>query len=126
MTEQDSARVGSVVIMTSINERFVSVILVGSFTSCVKLKLAQSSLRVRLSTVSSRMLQFSSFLRRHFAAKPVVASRNVGCFLRLEFERLLPIFVDASSASCSRLFFFANSSPKFHISKEEGVAIKIP
>ena len=60
MTEQDSARVGSVVIMTSINERFVSVILVGSFTSCVKLKLAQSSLRVRLSTVSLRMLQFRS------------------------------------------------------------------
>ena len=24
-----------------------------------------------------------SFLRRHFAGKPVVASRNVGCFLRL-------------------------------------------
>ena len=24
-----------------------------------------------------------SFLRRHFASKPVVASRNVGCFLRL-------------------------------------------
>ena len=55
----------------------------------------------------------------HFAGKPVVSSRNVGCFLRLEFERLLPIFVDASS-----LFFFAKSSPKFHISKEERVAIK--
>ena len=26
-----------------------------------------------------------SFLRRHFAGKPVVASRNVGCFLRLRF-----------------------------------------
>ena len=62
----------------------------------------------------------------HFAGKPVVSSRNVGCFLRLEFERLLPIFVDPSSASCSRLFFFAKSSPKFHISKEEGVAIKVP
>ena len=24
-----------------------------------------------------------SFLRRHFAGKPLVASRNVGCFLRL-------------------------------------------
>ena len=56
----------------------------------------------------------------HFAGKPVVSSRNVGCFLRLEFERLLPIFVDASS-----LFFFAKSSPKFHISKEERFAIKI-
>ena len=55
-----------------------------------------------------------------------MASRNVGCFLRLEFERLLPIFVDAPSASCSRLFFFAKSSPKSHISKEEGVAIKVP
>ena len=54
MTEQAS------VIMTSSNERFVSVIVVGSFTSCVKLKLAQSSLRVWLSTVSSRMLQFRS------------------------------------------------------------------
>ena len=61
----------------------------------------------------------------HFAGKPVVSSRNVGCFLRLEFERLLPIFVDASSAPCSRLFFFAKSSPKFHISKEERFAIKI-
>ena len=68
----------------------------------------------------------SSFLRRNFAGKPVVASRNVSCSLRLEFERFLPIFVDASSASCSRLFFFAKSSPKFHISKEEGVAIKVP
>ena len=68
----------------------------------------------------------SSFLRRHFAGKPVVASRNVGCFLRLEFERLLPIFVDASSASCWRLFFFAKSSPKFHESKEGGVAMKAP
>ena len=37
----------------------------------------------------------SSFLERHFEGKPVVASLNVGCFLRLEFERLLPIFVDA-------------------------------
>ena len=26
-----------------------------------------------------------SFLRRHFGGKPVVASRNVGCFLRLTF-----------------------------------------
>ena len=30
-----------------------------------------------------------SFLRRYFAGKPVVASRNVGCFLRLAFL-LLP------------------------------------
>ena len=37
----------------------------------------------------------SSFLERHFEGKPVVASWNVRCFLRLEFERLLPIFVDA-------------------------------
>ena len=29
-----------------------------------------------------------SFLRRHFAGKPVVASRNVGCFLRLFFQLL--------------------------------------
>ena len=29
-----------------------------------------------------------SFLRRHFAGKPVVASRNVGCFLRLLFQLL--------------------------------------
>ena len=28
-----------------------------------------------------------SFLRRHFAGESVVASRNVGCFLRLIFER---------------------------------------
>ena len=61
----------------------------------------------------------------HFAGKPVVASQNVGCFLRLEFERLLPNFVDASSVSCWRLFFLAKSSPKFHIPKEEGVAIKV-
>ena len=26
-----------------------------------------------------------SFLRRHLAGKPVVASQNVGCFLRLAF-----------------------------------------
>ena len=32
-----------------------------------------------------------SFLRRHFAGKPVVASRNVGCFLRLNLgTRLAP------------------------------------
>ena len=60
MTEQDSARVGSVHITTSISELFVSVILVGSFTNCVKLKVAQSSFKVRLSAVSSRMLQFRS------------------------------------------------------------------
>ena len=29
-----------------------------------------------------------SFLRSHFAGKPVKASRNVGCFLRLRFCRL--------------------------------------
>ena len=29
------------------------------------------------------MLLLRSFLRRHFAGKPVVASRKVGCFLRL-------------------------------------------
>ena len=29
-----------------------------------------------------------SFLRRHFAGKPVMASRNVGCFLRLLFQLL--------------------------------------
>ena len=29
-----------------------------------------------------------SFLRRHFAGKPVVASRSVGCFLRLLFQLL--------------------------------------
>ena len=28
-----------------------------------------------------------SFLRRHLAGKPVVASRNVGCFLRLIFQK---------------------------------------
>ena len=33
--------------------------------------------------ISMRFLR--SFLRRHFALKPVVASRNVGCFLRLPF-----------------------------------------
>ena len=60
MTEQDSARVRSVVIMTSISKRFVSVILVGSFTSCVRLKLAQSSLKVQLSAALSRMLKFRS------------------------------------------------------------------
>ena len=30
-----------------------------------------------------------SFLRRHFAGKPVVASPNVGCFLRLHFSNEL-------------------------------------
>ena len=29
-----------------------------------------------------------SFLRRHFAGKPVVASQNVGCFLSLFFQLL--------------------------------------
>ena len=29
-----------------------------------------------------------SFLRRHFAGKPVVALRNVGCFLSLSFQLL--------------------------------------
>ena len=29
-----------------------------------------------------------SFLRRHFAGKPVAASRNVGCFLSLFFQLL--------------------------------------
>ena len=29
----------------------------------------------------------SSFLRRHFAEKPVVASRDVGCFLRLAYSQ---------------------------------------
>ena len=46
-TEQESARVGSVHITTSIIE-LVSVILVGSFTNCVKLKVAQSSFKVRV------------------------------------------------------------------------------
>ena len=36
-------------------------------------------------TRSSFSMEFqSSFLRRHLAGKPVVASQNVGCFLRLE------------------------------------------
>ena len=48
MTEQESARVGSVHITTSISELFVSVILVGSFTNCVELKVAQSSFKVRV------------------------------------------------------------------------------
>ena len=48
MTEQESARVGSVHITTSISELFVSVILVGSFTNCVKLKVAQGSFKVRV------------------------------------------------------------------------------
>ena len=47
MTEQESARVGSVHITTSIIE-LVSVILVGSFTNCVKLKVAQGSFKVRV------------------------------------------------------------------------------
>ena len=29
-----------------------------------------------------------SFLRRHFAGEPLLASRNVGCFLRLKFLSL--------------------------------------
>ena len=42
MTEQDSARVGSVVIMTSINERFVSVILCFCIcvSACLNVKIA--------------------------------------------------------------------------------------
>ena len=47
MTEQESARVRSVHITTSIIE-LVSVILVGSFTNCVKLKVAQGSFKVRV------------------------------------------------------------------------------
>ena len=33
----------------------------------------------------------ASFLRRHFAGKPVVASRNVDCFLRLQTIRFLSL-----------------------------------
>ena len=36
-----------------------------------------------------------SFLRRHFVGKPVVSSRNVGCFVRL--VRLLSCFSDSIS-----------------------------
>lgn len=52
MTEQDSARVGSVIIITSISERFVSVILVGSFTSCVRLKFQNSTIRCIIENVT--------------------------------------------------------------------------
>ena len=39
----------------------------------------------RLKETAYRNVEFlRSFPRRHFAGKPVVASRNVGCLLRLE------------------------------------------
>ena len=41
-----------------------------------------------------------SFLRRHFAGKPEVSSRNVGCFLQLDFMTTLnekPLLISLSS-----------------------------
>ena len=37
-----------------------------------------------------------SFLRRHLAGKPVVASPNVGCFLRLQFKLFLSRFLSSN------------------------------
>ena len=39
------------------------------------------------------MESLRSLLRRRFVGKPVVASWNVGCYLRLQFKRLLMFFV---------------------------------
>ena len=47
-----------------------------------------------------------SFLRRHFAGKPVVASQNVGCFLRLV------LFTTSELATCDE-----NSTLVRHISQ---------
>ena len=37
-----------------------------------------------------------SFLRRHLAGKPGVASPNVGCFLRLQFKLFLSRFLSSN------------------------------
>ena len=44
-----------------------------------------------------------SFLRRHLAGKPVVASPNVGCFLKLVFLTGYPFFF-SDQAMKNRLF----------------------
>ena len=41
-----------------------------------------------------------SFLRRHFAGKPVMASGNVGCFVRVQLIRQLFLFL----FSCSTIY----------------------
>ena len=43
-----------------------------------------------------------SFPRRHFAGKPVVASRNVGCFLRQEWWSMSGSVIDAQTTDKTR------------------------
>ena len=40
------------------------------------------------------MKYLRSFLIRHFAAKPLVASRNVGCFFKLQIRRKTSFVVE--------------------------------
>ena len=55
-----------------------------------------------------------SFLRRHFAGKPVVAQRNFGCFLGL----VLFIKVTDFTVTC----FIAKCEPKFKQFGKDGQA----
>ena len=43
-----------------------------------------------------------SFPRRHFAGKPVVASRNVGCFLRQEWWSMSGSVIDSQTTDNAR------------------------
>ena len=50
--------------------------------------------------ISMEFLQ--SFPRRHFAGKPVVVSRNVGCFLRQEWWSMSGSVIDAQTTDKTR------------------------
>ena len=70
----------------------------------------QSEVRPRCGYWQVISMEFlRSFLRRHFAGKPVVASRNVGCFVRLtsfviSFRILMTLHTETEIGECSRGF----------------------
>ena len=51
-------------------------------------------------------MEFLSFLRHHFAEKPVVALGNVSCFLRLAYGRQVLVFrlFNTRTSLCSKRF----------------------
>ena len=61
-----------------------------------------------------------SFIRRHLAGKPVVASPNVGCFLRLFLCQLT-----ANGSACSQEIGAPHDAGRIRSGRDSGTAIKM-
>ena len=70
--------------------------------------------RPYLSSEASDSMEFlRSFLRRHFAGKPEVASRNSVFFLRLGFQAKIPSINLVYNQICHRISGILLASSKF-------------